>query len=319
MNNQCLSLSDIELISSLDIKKILITGGAGMLGSAFINQISSYLPGVRLIAPNKSELDICNTNDIYKIESQKPDLIIHCAGLVNADLCELQPELARDVILNGTKNICDLAMNCNSLMLYPQTFLIYGEVNDEIDENTVPNPMSIYGALKLEAEKELLRRFPKVLSLRLGGFFGGGEKDKNFVGKFLEIIKSHLSKSSKPLLVGDRIWQPTYTEEIAANALLLIALKKSGIYCMASHGSASFFDVANEIINILGLSEQIKLKPVIGSYFSEKEAARRPKRAILNNKRLKSENLDRQSTWSSALKGYLQSPVCEFNKSLHDN
>lgn len=307
MSDESLSKEDIGVISALGGKKILITGAGGMLGTAFVNQINKNIPNARVLALSRNQLDVCNENQLEKIEAEKPDIIIHCACLVNADMCETQPDVARNIIVNGTKNISLIAQNCGSQIIYPQSFLVFSGKELHVDEETEPSPLNTYGHLKLEAELELLRQLPNSISLRMGGFFGGREKDKNFVGKFLSLIRNAKQNNQRHLEIGNRVWQPTYTEDIAANALLLLAEKKSGIYCMAAHGSATFYEVAKETLSILGLADQITLGEIDASLFAKKEAAARPQAVIMQNKRLVRENLDRQRVWSSALKPYLSS------------
>jgi dTDP-4-dehydrorhamnose reductase len=304
MNADSLSSEDREVIALLDGSKIIITGAGGMLGNAFVNQIRKRLPSAKLLAYTRNQLDVCNVFDIDKIEAERPDIIIHCACLVNADLCELQPEIAKEVIVDGTKNIYRVAKKSKSVVLYPQSFLVFNGNDYEVDEDTVASPLNAYGVYKLEAELELLRQLPNSISLRLAGFFGGNDKDKNFVGKFLAMLQI-AKKSKNHFEIGNRVWQPTYTEDIAANALLLLAKQKTGIYCMASHGSASFFEVAKEIVGALGLEKQISVSETDASIFAEREAAARPRSVIMRNRRLEREGLDRQRLWSSALKDYL--------------
>jgi dTDP-4-dehydrorhamnose reductase len=307
MNDESLSKEDRGVISSLGGKKILITGAGGMLGKAFVNQINKYIPDPRVLALSRNQLDVCNDDHLKKIEAENPDIIIHSACLVNADMCEIQPDVARNIIVSGTKNISLIAQNCGSQIIYPQSFLIFSGDVLLVDEKTQPSPLNVYGHLKLEAEMEMLKQLPNSMSLRLGGFFGGGEKDKNFVGKFLSLIKKAKQNNQSYLEIGNRVWQPTYTEDIAANALLLLAKKKSGVYCMAAHSSATFYEVAKEILNILGLADQFTLGEIDASLFAKTEAAARPQAVIMQNKRLKRESLDRQRVWSSALKSYLSS------------
>ena len=75
----------------------------------------------------------------------------------------------------------------------------------------------------------------------MGGFFGGEEKDTNFVGKITSHISKLIKQGEKKMEIGDRVWQPTFTNDIAYNSLILLANNKNGKYNMASHGSCSFF------------------------------------------------------------------------------
>ena len=74
---------------------------------------------------------------------------------------------------------------------------------------------------------------------------------------------------------------------------------------MASHGQASFYELAKEIVSLLDLKNKIKIIPVDSSKFSKKEKAKRPLLALIENKRLKKEGLDCQRRWEDSLKEYL--------------
>ena len=190
-------------------------------------------------------------------------------------------------------------------MLYPQSFLIYDGDILPINEDTKPKPLSVYGKHKLEAELYALKDLSEVLVVRMAGFFGGREKDKNFVGKIVSQIARLVQDDESSIEIGNRIWQPTYTNDLALNCLLLLSEEKNGKYNMASHGQASFYELAKEIVSLLGIKNKIKIIPVDSSKFSKKEKAKRPLLALIENKRLKKEGLDCQRRWEDSLKEYL--------------
>ena len=105
--------------------------------------------------------------------------------------------------------------------------------------------------------------------------------------------------------VGTREWQPTYTNDLAFNCLALLSEGKNGKYNMASHGQTSFYQLTNEIIEILGINDKIKVIRVDSTKFSIKEKATRPLVAIMQNNRLQKEALDFQRNWQISLKEYL--------------
>jgi dTDP-4-dehydrorhamnose reductase len=251
-------------------------------------------------------LDVCNKEHVLSACNFAPDFIIHCASLVDADFCQAKPELARASIFEGTKNMAQLATKTNAKFFYPQTFLVYDGQENPITEETKTNPLSVYGQEKLEAEKLVLQIISNSLVVRMAGFFGGGIDDTNFVGKIVPLIAKYIKQGKKIIEVGDRIWQPTFTDDLAVNCLALLEEDKSGIYCMASHGQASFFDLTVEIVKILNLSDQIEVKQVSATCFANREAAARPFCAVIDNKRLRSENLDMQRDWREALAEYLE-------------
>jgi len=99
----------VDELNSLSNKNILITGAGGMLGTAFKETLNLYIPSVNIFAFNKNELNVLDKERILECKNLNPDFIINCAGLVNADYCEDNKVVAFNIIVNGMKNIIDLA------------------------------------------------------------------------------------------------------------------------------------------------------------------------------------------------------------------
>jgi dTDP-4-dehydrorhamnose reductase len=299
---------DKDYLQNLSGKKFLITGGEGMLGDSFFNQIKTHIQNPKIYCFNKSEFNVSDSYSFEKYENLKPDFIIHCAALVNADLCEKDKEKGRINILEGTKNIINFAKINNSKIFYPQSFLIYNDTRKLVDENTIPRPLCEYGNFKLEAENIVLNSSNNSISVRMGGFFGGEKKDNNFIGKITSHISKLIKQGKKEMNIGDRVWQPTFTKDLAYNSLILLANNKSGKYNMASHGSCSFYELTNELLKILNIEKKFSVNRISAKILSKKEFARRPLSVVMNNSRLKRENLDRQRNWKISLKDYLEKP-----------
>jgi len=297
---------DQDHLENLSNKKFLITGCNGMLGSSFLNQIKIYVKNPIIYCFNRLELDVSRASSFNKYIDLKPDFIIHCAALVNADLCEKDNNKGRFNIVNGTKNIMNFAEINKSKVFYPQSFLIYNDTNNVVDENTNPKPLCEYGRMKFEAENIVLNQSNNSISVRMGGFFGGEEKDNNFVGKITSHISKLIKQGKQNMEIGDRVWQPTFTDDLAYNSLILLANNKSGKYNMASHGWCSFFELTNQILEILNINDKFKVNCISAKILGEREIAKRPLSVIMNNNRLKKENLDRQRNWKSSLKEYLE-------------
>lgn len=299
---------DLDLLERLNAETFIITGAEGMLGRAFSKQIRTLLPCANLYSLDRVNFDVENPKSLERYLKHKPTIIIHCAALVDADYCEKFPDAAHNSIVAGTQNILTFAEKCSAKIFYPQSFLIFDQPNQIIDEETLPNASHVYGKMKIEAEKIILEHSPFNLSVRMGGFFGGDDKDNNFVGMisrhFLQLLKNNIYQIS----IGDRIWQPSYTQDLAANSLLLLAHGQSGIFNLASHGSCSFFELAQEITKILSIDEIISIAKVSAESVAKTEPAKRPKSAIMKNSRALKVGLDRQRDWRIALADYLSQP-----------
>lgn len=284
--------------------KVLVTGGGGMLGFAFAKEFDTDAYAVRALS--REELDVTNKDAVMKQSVFAPNIVIHTAGMVNADYCEEHRDECFAVHVGGTENIIELCKKTGAKLFYPQSFLIFDGKELPILENTKPNPLSVYGEAKLLAEEKIRAALPDALVVRMGGFFGGFEKDKNFVGKFAHFLKKSITLGQNTLPGTSRIWQPTFTDAVAENSRVLIEARKSGVYDMAGHGSASFFDVAETMVKLLHLEDQMKITEVSSDYF--KERCIRPENGTMENKRLQEEGLDMMPDWKTSLEYYLAQP-----------
>ncbi len=107
--------------------------------------------------------------------------------------------------------------------------------------------------------------------------------------------------------VNDKFGTPSYTHDLARNLYLLIKKDASGVYNMVCNGQpASRYDIAKEIVSILGYENKIKVIPVPSSHFQKNFYAIRPQYENLMNRRLTLEGSNIMRNWEDALKEYLE-------------
>jgi dTDP-4-dehydrorhamnose reductase len=308
--------ADLSAFADLSSESFLITGANGMLGTAFATQIKRFIPQAKICSIDKNGADVTKKEAVERLLVHKPTTIIHCAALVDADYCEQFPDEAHRSIVNGTENIVEFATKNAARVFYPQSFLIFDEPNKIIDEDTIPNAVHIYAKKKLEAEALVLNSSANNLSVRMAGFFGGEARDSNFVGAITRQFAKLISNKVANIEIGNRVWQPTYTNDLAANSLLLLAHQKSGIYHLASKGSVSFYELAKEIALILNIEDKIQISEIPADLIGKDEPARRPNSAIMQNSRALKEGLERQRNWQLSLAEYLNQPY--FKDMFHE-
>ena len=289
--------------------RFLVTGGQGMLGRAFERAINAS-PEFAADAPGRDRLDIRDAAAMLAAAaSAQGGWVVHCAGTVNVEGCARDPEAARETIVQGTINAIALARAAGARLFYPQSFLIYDGHANPIPEAEAPRPLSLYGRLKYEAQQRVEDAMgDDALVVRMAGFFGGEEADKNFVGRIIPAMHAAILRKEDRFNVGDRVWQPTWTDDLAFNSLHLMRAKCRGRYQMACHGAASFAELAGEIVNALGWSDVLQVHSVDASSVSGSELDRRPDQAVLSCSRLRDEHLDLQRDWRATLHAYLRHP-----------
>jgi len=153
--------------------KVLVTGGAGYVGSVLVRQLlarghrvhvvdnlmfggNTLLP--LFINPNFSfaRVDICDREALAH-EMEGVEAVVHLAALVGYPLCKKMPGRAVEVNVEGTKNVI-ATMPTSAHLIYASTGSNYGEVEGVCTEDTPLNPLSLYGRVKTEAEQLCLER-----------------------------------------------------------------------------------------------------------------------------------------------------------------
>ncbi len=281
-----------------------------MLGRAFAEEAAAF-PQFEVRAFGRSALDVRDAAAFAPhLGWVQGGWILHCAATVDVEGCAREPEAAYQTIVEGTRNVANAAKSAQARVLYPQSFLTYDGMPDPVPEAEEPRPMSLYGEYKYEAEQVLGDVNDNPLVIAMAGFFGGGAADKNFVGRIIPAMHRAMLAGETIFKVGDRVWQPTWTKDLAFNSLYLAAVGATGRYQMASHGHAAFHEIAHEIVEALGWASQFGIEPVPAGAVASREtgATRRPERAVLSCARLRAENRDLQRDWRSTLHAYLATP-----------
>lgn len=201
--------------------KILVTGGAGFVGTTLIPQLlekkyqvtaidnlmyggTQLLPFLKYKNFKFIREDIRNKKAIKDICKDK-DIIIHLAAIVGFGACRKDPKLAQEVNFVGTKNIAS-SISKSQYLIFSSTSTNYGAVKDGIcTEETVLNPQSIYGKTKTAAEIYLMNNTNGV-SFRFATGFGVAPRLRldllinEFVyqavtQKYLVVYESHFLRS----------------------------------------------------------------------------------------------------------------------------
>lgn len=166
--------------------KILVTGGAGYVGTTLISQLlgegyevvcydnllfggDAILPFFRNPDFSFIKGDVRDFKELRKA-AKSADVVIHLAAIVGYPACRKDPELATSVNVEGTKNLIKATSN-QQLILFGSTGSNYGAVEEICTEDTPLNPLSLYGQTKTLAEKMLLEE-RKTIAWRFATAFG---------------------------------------------------------------------------------------------------------------------------------------------------
>ena len=195
-------------------KKILITGGAGFIGSKLATKLVHLGYKTTVIDILKFDTSSLNHLFFYKNFSfvhgdvrnrflmkkllNKNDIIIPLAALVGAPLCEKYKKEAKEINFESVQYMLKI-INKRQKIIFPTTNSGYGigQKGKYCDENSPLNPISFYGKTKADAEKIVLK-FKNSICFRLATIFGYSYRMRtdllvnNFVYKALKYKKLKL-------------------------------------------------------------------------------------------------------------------------------
>ena len=208
-------------MKKVTFSKILLTGGAGYIGShvchLLIDQgyevtcIDSLITGNKELLPKKVKLKVFDIADIEKvtklIKDNNFDLVMHFAGLIRVDESVEQPERYNDFNYSKAKIFLETCYeNGLKKVIFSSTAAVYGSPKaQKVKETNPTEPLNPYASSKLELEnfiRETSERYDsKYIILRYFNVAGADEKMRTGL---ISPVSSHLIKIACEVVVGKR-------------------------------------------------------------------------------------------------------------------
>ncbi|MES2590486.1 MAG: NAD(P)-dependent oxidoreductase [Bacteroidota bacterium] len=290
------------------MKKIFIAGGGGMLGEAFYQQFKdSYVLKCTDKDVNEEWLSFLDFRDLDEYSNQvlnfKPDYLFHLGAYTDLEYCEQNSEDTYATNTISVENAVYIANKLNIPLLYISTAGIFDGSKELYDDWDLPNPLGVYARSKYMGERFVVENANRFLVCRAGWMMGAGPtKDKKFIQKIMKQIKDG---NKELMIVNDKDGTPTYTHDFAKNVKVLLEKEVWGLYNMVCDGQTSRYEVAAELLKIVGKDNTIKLTSVSSDYFKDVYFAARPLSERLVNRKLNLRKLNLMRNWQIALKEYI--------------
>lgn len=268
---------------------ILVTGGAGYLGSVLLPKLLSrghkvkaldlgyfglghlraLSPAVELIREDLRDVTM-NPARLRELLTDC-DCVIHLAAISNDPSAELNPELTEEVNFRATQILAETAKGMGVKFIFSSSCSVYGEADGKIDENGSVAPLTVYASSKVKSEEAILEMACSDWSpviLRNGTLFGYSPRMR--FDLVVNIFSLYSALRNEIKIFGDgQQWRPFLHVGDCARAFVFFAERKETRY--------RCYNVAHENLRVVDIAEVFKrLNPsLVASHLAVPEEDRR--------------------------------------------
>lgn len=270
--------------------RLLITGANGQLGNS-LREIAHTLPH-QFIFTDIDELDITNPEAVDTfIEKERPDFVINCAAYTAVDKAENEKEIAELLNATAVKILAQASAKYYAGLVHISTDYVFkGDEPTPRVESDETNPLSVYGATKLQGEKFAALN-PNHIIIRTSWLYS--TYGNNFVKTMLKLG----SEKSELGVVGDQWGSPTSAHDLAKAIIVAVEKPKTGIYHFSNEGATSWALFAEEIMMLGNRKCEI-------NHISTEEyptAAKRPEFSLMSKAKFSKQFGVKIPEWESSL------------------
>lgn len=274
------------MTSTPKAKKILVTGSNGLLGQK-LTELALTDERVTLIATSRGanrypvedgytyiDLDILDSNQLRTVVAEyRPHTIVNTAAMTNVDACEDDPEGCRKLNIEAVATLVSLCEEFDIHLIHLSTDFIFDGKEGPYAEDAQPNPLSLYGQSKLDAEEIIRHATCKWAILRTILVYGVvADMSRSNIVLW---AKGALEKG-QPLNVVDDQWRmPTLAEDLAQACILAAIAGAEGVFHISGKDMFAIHELVAAVADFWELDKSL-IRKVSSTTLSQ--AAPRPAR-----------------------------------------
>jgi len=262
--------------------RIVITGGAGFIGSNLATELSKEKESEVIIVDDLSTGRVSNLEKINKninlVRGSITDLqllkgifkdvdyVFHQAAIPSVPRSIKDPIASNNANVNGTLNVLVAAKDCNvKKVIYASSSSVYGDTPElPKREDMVPNPLSPYAVTKLLGEyycKVFNEVYGlKTISLRYFNVYGPRQDPYSDYAAVIPRFINRVLENKPPVIYGDgeQTRDFTFVKDVVRANIQAMKSDANGVYNIASGNRISINELANVIMKLMGRN----LKPI---------------------------------------------------------
>jgi dTDP-4-dehydrorhamnose reductase len=279
------------------VKRILLIGGSGQLGTA----IQEGWSDCEIAAPAREELDLADGGAVRAaLRRLRPDALVNAAAFHDVDRCEDEPERAFAINTEAVGAAASHAREFGAVFVTMSTDYVFdGESSVPYAEECATRPLSIYGASKLAGEYLVGALKMPAFVVRTCGVYGRATSVRARAS-FIDRVLERRPGESPLQIVADVVASPTFAGDLAASLRRLIDTRAYGLYHAVNDGAVSWYDFACEATRQAGVEASFVPIPAA----ERKARAARPRYSALRNAKLAALGIAMPS-WRAGIGAYL--------------
>ncbi|MBI3443315.1 SDR family oxidoreductase [Candidatus Woesebacteria bacterium] len=252
-------------------------GGHGLVGERTIKLLQE--DGIGVLSPSSSEVDVTNKNSVEKFVSNfDGDVILLLAAWTDVEGAEKNPEKARRVNVDGTRNVAEASKNHNKLLVFISTDFVFegtkespGPYNENAQIASIDSKnIGEYARSKVMAEKILNEVGGKFAIVRISYPFGNPDSPKDFVNRTI----SYIEKGYK--LFDDQLFTPTYIPDLVKAIEVISKNKLTGVFHVASHSVTNPYEFGVYVAQKTGKDPDLIGKGSLREFLKDSSRTKKP-------------------------------------------
>lgn len=277
--------------------RVLVTGAGGMLAQEVVPALQAAGHAVTALR----DLDVTRADDVRKaVGDARPEWVLHLAAYTDVDGCEARPEHAMRVNGEGSGHVAAAAAEVNAAILAMSSDYVFpGDDPRPRKENDPTGPLSAYGRSKLAGEQAVRAANPRHAIVRTAWLYGRGGRN------FVDTIRARALAGGPLAVVDDQHGSPTWTHDLAAALVALLAKGVVGTFHATNAGACTWHEFAVEICALAGVA--VPVARIASADLAR--PAKRPAYSVLDNARLVQAIDHPLPHWRDALARYLAQPA----------
>lgn len=230
-------------------KRALVIGASGLVGGALSRTLEAEGWEVVGTAHTRTQsglrsLDLADGQVITgAVASVTPQVVFLAAALTNADACEDDPERARRVNVDGPRAVAEACRAIGAELVFYSSEYVFDGTAGPYGEADVPNPVSVYGQTKLDAERAIVATGVPALIIRTTGVYGWDRTSKDFAMSLWQ----RLSSGEALRVPSDQVSTPTLVDNLVEISVRLVELGVHGVVHVAGRDRLSRADFARRL------------------------------------------------------------------------